>query len=442
MSHKISRLLWIPLLTLIIGVPLASWLMHAIGQGYPLMTLVGRGTGIIGAQLFAFSLVLSVRHRFIEYFFGGLDKLYIIHHRVGVFAFVFLAVHPFALAAYMLDGSVEDLMMYLMPFGEASTYAKNFGIYALLAVFVLLFLTFYGMIFSYKTLKNAHRFMGAAFFLGFLHIFYTADSAATLRNDPVLLYSCLGMATLGILAFVYRTLLGSFLVPHFKYTVSAVETIGQGLFEITLSPVGKKFMKHLPGQFAMLTFKNSKIVPDEEHPFTLSSAPRENGDVRFSIKALGDWTSLLGGLIIGTKATLEGSFGEFYYGYGTKAQIWVAGGIGVTPFVAFTEDLLKQDSIDYTIDFYYSVRSEKDGAYKDLFDQLAKKHPSFHFHFMPSDVAGYVTGDGIVKELSDAKTRDIFVCGPPPMMAALTGSLVASGVSSHHIHSEKFSLLK
>jgi predicted ferric reductase len=434
-------MLWIPLLAVILLVPLTAWALFAFNEGYPALTLIGQATGIIGAQLFAFSLILSLRHRFIEYFFGGLDKLYVIHHRVGVIAFVFLAIHPFALAFRLLAGSIEDVMNYLIPLQSTTISSKDYGIFALIALFFLLFLTFYGTIFTYRTLKNAHRFMGAAFFLGFLHIYFTGKSASALSNSPVLLYSSLGTASLGLLAFTYRTLLGVVLVPRFKYVVSAVETIGQGLFEITLTPV-KKALVHLPGQFAMLTFKKSPVVSDEDHAFTISSAPRENGEIRFSIKALGDWTSLLGGLTVGTPATLEGPYGEFYYANGSKSQIWVAGGIGVTPFVAFTEDLLKKDTIDYTIDFYYSVRTEKDGAYRDLFASLAAKHPSFHFHFMPSDVAGYVTGDGIVKELADAKTRDIFVCGPPPMMNALTGSLVASGVSDRRIHSEKFSLLK
>jgi predicted ferric reductase len=436
--HKISRMLWIPLLAVLLLVPLTAWALFAFDEGYPMLTLIGQATGIIGAQLFAFSLILSIRHKFIEYLFGGLDKLYVIHHRVGVIAFVFLAIHPLALAFRLMAGSIEDVMNYIIPLQGNGVSPKDFGIFAFITLFFLLFLTFYGIMFSYRSLKNAHRFMGGAFFLGALHMFYIPSA---FQFSPVLMYSCLGTAGLGLLAFTYRTLLGAFLVPRFNYTVSTVETIGQGLFEITLAPV-KKALVHLPGQFAMLTFKKSPVVSDEDHAFTISSAPRENGEIRFSIKALGDWTSLLGGLTIGTPATLEGPYGEFYYAHGSKSQIWVAGGIGVTPFVAFTEDLLKKDSIDYTIDFYYSVRTEKDGAYRDLFASLAAKHPSFHFHFMPSDVAGYVTGDGIVKELADATTRDIFVCGPPPMMTALTGSLVASGVSERHIHSEKFSLLK
>jgi predicted ferric reductase len=302
---------------------------------------------------------------------------------------------------------------------------------------VLLFITFYGVIFSYRSLKNAHRFMGLTFFLATLHMFLIPS---TIQSDLVIRYSCLGMAGIGLLAFTYRTLLGNFVAPHFTYSVSAVKTIGQNIFEITLTPVAKA-LRHIPGQFAMLSLNNSTVVSAETHPFTISSS-RDNGDIRFSIRGLGDYTSLLGGLQVGTTANIEGPYGEFYYGYATKSQVWVAGGIGVTPFVSMAEDLLAKESIDYTIDFYYSVRTQADAAYQELFAALKEKHPSFIFHLVPSDTAGYITAGGIIKDIADATARSFFVCGPPPMMSALIEALIVSGVNDKLIHSEKFSLLK
>lgn len=438
--HKISRMLWVPALSVVIGVPVLSWLLHAsfassLSSSYFFLTQVGQITGIIGAQLFAFTLVLSARIKVVEYIFGGLDKLYVIHHRTGVISFVLLAIHPIILAFRYLDDGLEGVMNFLVPVNN--TLPRDFGIYAVIIMLLLLFVTFYGSIFSYRSLKNAHRFMGAAFFLGTLHIFLITSS---MSDDIALKISCLGMAVVGCLAFVYRTLLRAYVVTRYDYNVSSVNDIGQGVVEVTLSP-HKEIMEHLPGQFAMLSLSHSKVVSDEEHPFTISSK-RDNGEIRFSVKALGDYTSLLSGVTVGTKATVEGPYGEFYYGYGSKTQVWVAGGIGVTPFVSMAEALLKEESIAYTIDFYYSVRSDKDGAYKDLFARLAKKHPSFTFHFMPSDTSGYITGEVLLKEIGDIKKRDIFVCGPPPMMAALTESLVSLGVSKRYIHSERFSLLK
>lgn len=438
--HKISRMLWVPLLTLVVGIPVVSWGVHApvYDSFYSLflfLTLFGQLTGIVGAQLFSFALLLSARLRSIEYLFGGLDKMYVIHHRVGVIAFSFLAIHPLILAFRFVEDGMSEVMMFLVPINN--TLARDFGIYALLCMMGLLFVTFYGTIFSYKSLKNAHRFMGAAFFLAGLHMFLIPSS---MSSDIVLKVSCLGMALIGLLAYTYRTLLGTWLVPRALYQVKDVNVSKPGITAVTLSPVNRP-ISHLPGQFSMFSFPASKVVPKEEHPFTISSA-YDNGDLQFSAKCLGDYTKLLPSLEIGAEAYIEGPFGEFSYIYGEKRQIWVAGGIGVTPFVSMALDLLKQEESEYIIDFFYSVRGEGDGAYKDVFDKLTQKYKSFTFHFMPSDTSGYITGELLAQEVSDITKRDIFVCGPPGMMSAIVQSLETMGVKGNRIHSEYFSLLK
>jgi predicted ferric reductase len=440
--HHYIRRGWVLLFLLVLGVPVTSWVVHApfsnaLGSTFFTFKLLGQITGIIGAQLFAFALILSSRLRSLETMFGGLDKMYVIHHRVGVIGFSFLAVHPIILAFQYVSDSVSEMAAFLSPFGN--TMPITFGICAILTMLLLLFLTFYGSVFMYPTLKLAHRFLGLAFFLGFLHIFFIPSS---LSSDIILKVLLLTTALLSLIAFTYRTLLGKWLVKRYEYTVASVQDLGGQMTEINLVPSGEKKMYHMPGQFGMLSFSDvSSIVSDEEHPFTISSSGLD-GRLRFSIKGLGDYTKAVSALAQGTHARIEGPFGEFSYVYGKPQQIWVAGGIGVTPFVSMAEHMLLLDTLPYTVDFFYSARSDADGVYKELFTKLAEKHSSFTFHFMPSDTKGYVTGELLVNEVHDVSVRDIFICGPPPMMAALTGQLVGLHVASSSIHSERFALLK
>jgi predicted ferric reductase len=400
-----------------------------------MFTLFGQITGIIGAQLFAFTLILSGRLGFIEKLFGGLDKLYIIHHRVGVIAFSLLAVHPIILAVRFLSQSIEDAANFLSPFGN--TIPVTLGLASFGFMIFLIALTFYGSVFEYPTLKLAHKFLGLGFFLGFLHVFLIPSS---LSSDMVLKVSLISTAAIGLTIFSYRTLFGALLVPRYNYNVVAVEILPGGVTEILLNTTAKKLF-HLPGQFGMLSFAGSSIVSNEEHAFTFSS-PGTDGYLRFSIKGLGDYTKLLVAMKKGEKARVEGPFGEFSYIYGKKKQVWVAGGIGVTPFVSMAESMMFLDELPYGIDFFYSVRTESEGIYQELFTKLAKKHPSFNFYFMPSDKEGYVTGEMLLSEIKDLLTRDIFVCGPPILMKTLNTQLLALKVSDKNIHMETFSLLK
>lgn len=439
-NRKLLRLGWVVLLGLMLLVPLLSWSLHttfsdALGSSFMLFKMLGQFTGIVGCQLFAFALILSARLKFLERFFGGLDKMYVIHHRVGTIAFFFLAIHPLLLAFRYADESFGDALDFLNPIGN--TFAVSMGIYSVLGMLVLLFLTFYGSVFSYSKLKLAHRFLGMFFFLGFVHVLLIPSS---LNSDTVLKVSLLASALIGLVAYIYRTLLGRWLVRRTSFVISEIKNLGGQMTEITLTP-RKLGMLHTPGQFGMLSFSRSSIVPDEEHPFTISS-PGLDGRLRFSIKALGDYTSLLPDIKLGTQATVEGPFGEFSYIYGQKKQVWVAGGIGVTPFVSMAEHMLTLDNLPYVVDFYYSVKTASEGVYRDVFESLQSKHPSFKFHFMPSDTSGFVSAEGIIKEVTDLHGRDIFICGPPGMMAALTGQLAQMHITSSQIHSERFALLK
>ena len=73
---------------------------------------------------------------------------------------------------------------------------------------------------------------------------------------------------------------------------------------------------------------------------------------------------------------------------------------------------------------------------------LKSQHYSFKYHPMPSDTDGFITGQLLVDKVAGIITRDIFICGPPPMMKALISSLTGLGIKESRIHSELFSLLK
>ena len=80
------------------------------------------------------------------------------------------------------------------------------------------------------------------------------------------------------------------------------------------------------------------------HPYTIASAPRPDGAIRFEIKALGDYTSRLPARCAGQPVEVEGP-GCFQLDADAGApQVWVAGGIGVTPFLAWLDTLAADPS--------------------------------------------------------------------------------------------------
>lgn len=433
---------WKWIFTIIIILPLLKWLfLVPLDARFSSVASVARAlgqiTGIVGTLLFSFSLILSNRNKIVETIFGGLDKLYRIHHLFGMYGLFLLLLHPLLLSIPRLLYSVEDAMDFFVPFKTSSVSPTDFGILSLLAFILLIGITLFGVIFSYQGLKKFHMFLGLAFLLGAVHGFLIPSD---IQNDMFIRVWVLGFTIAGLFSYVYYSLLKKITIRKKIYSVTSVKKIEGGIVEIFLTPQNKG-ITHLPGQFGFFSFVNSTVVSDEPHPFTISSW-ENNGNIIISVKALGDFTSLLPDEQVGTLVAVEGPFGEFNYGYGGKKQVWVAGGVGVTPFVAFAEHILKQNELTYDIEFFYSIRTKTDIAFNELFSLTALKFPSFKYYPMPSDMDGFITGQLLVNKVTGITSRDIFICGPPPMMKALISSLESCNVKASRIHSELFSLLK
>lgn len=431
---------WKWILAVIIGLPVLKWLFlvpidtrfSSVGGAF---YSLGQVTGIIGTLLFSFSLILSFRNKYTEILFGGLDKQYKIHHRFGMYGLFTLLLHPILLSIPKLMYSAEDAMNFFIPFQTSD--AVDFGIFSIIIFMFLIGVTLFGVIFSYPALKKFHIFLGLAFLLGAIHGFLIPSDV---QNDMFIRVWVLGFVFFGLISYVLYSLLKKITVSKKIYTVTSVNKKEGGINEIFLTTKGEGLM-HLPGQFGFFSFINSKVLTDEPHPFTISSW-EGNGNIIISVKTLGDFTTLLPSVLLGTSVAVEGPYGEFSYGYGSFKQVWVAGGVGVTPFVSFVEYMLKQKELAFTIDFFYSVRTKDDLVYHNMFIKASQKFPSFTYHPMPRDTEGYITGEVLSLKVSDISSRDIFVCGPPPMMKALISSLTFLGVKNNQIHSELFSLLK
>jgi predicted ferric reductase len=96
--------------------------------------------------------------------------------------------------------------------------------------------------------------------------------------------------------------------------------------EVVMRAKKDRVKEQRAGQFLFVRFPKEKTL-NESHPFTISSAPREDV-LRLTIKASGDFTRhLFGNLQAGTDAIIEGAYGMFDYKTGGKKQIWVAGGM-------------------------------------------------------------------------------------------------------------------
>jgi predicted ferric reductase len=432
MRNRFTNIGW--LVTIIIGVlPILIWLYT--GQtdwstNKLIIENLGKMAGLAGLSLFAWSVILSARLKIYNRLFMGLDNLYRAHHLISIIALIMLLCHPMLLTLRYLLGSPIAAYEFLKPSIE-SPY-RVLGQITLYIFAGLMIAVIYFKI-QHKTLVLLMRLLGALVFLGGIHaIFVGGSDIASLIFLQIYILSLLAVAAI---VYIYRSLFhGSFAKQH-KYTLDSFVHKGD-IIELHLSSKDG-IHKQLPGQFAFIKI-NSKSILGESHPFTISSSPKHSG-LRFSIKQLGDYTNALSDLKAGAEVMVDAPYGTFSNQIVTSTrQIWVAGGIGITPFLAMAGDLKNSNQ---KIDLYWSLQNKAQAVYLAELNADAKQYPNLRIIPFYSDESGFLTAEYIKKSSGQFEDNTAFlICGPPPMMKAMRGQLRKLGVANGAIHTEEFSL--
>ncbi|MBI2133190.1 ferric reductase-like transmembrane domain-containing protein [Candidatus Woesearchaeota archaeon] len=376
---------------------------------------LGRAFALSGVILFSLNFVLNSRLPFLEDVFGGLDRVLRVHHFVGVVSFALLLLHPLLLAAGFRS------LGFLLP---GPFWPKNFGIIALSLLALLLLITLFARI-RYHNWKFSHQLIGVALFIAAVHV---ATIPSDISKNIFLRVYIFSIVTLGLVFYVYSTILQRPFHKRLHYSVQGVKSVGRDVYELVFAPKGKSLI-HTPGQFVFLTVK-SKAIPGESHPFTVSSASNDHL-LRFTIKAVGDYTSSIQNLKKGDEAEIEGPYGRFFPKVHGN-QIWIAGGIGITPFLSMIRSIKGRESVD----LYYSVHNKDDAVFLDELLEFSRKMPNFRVHPHYSGVNGRISA----RDILDFRERDIFICGPVPMINSFTAQFLSMGVDRSRIYFEKFSL--
>lgn len=384
----------------------------------------GEILGSIVIVLMSFALFLSTRPKWAEPYFGGLDRMYITHRRVATSAFLLLFVHLLTVPISVTDLRIGNYLAMIAFIGIVSIVLVTL---APRVPFLSKFLT--GG--TYDGWKRVHRFIGIFFILGFIHSLTVKALNALIPITWVQLFFILGTVS-----YLYTEVFGSLLKKYVPYQVAAVKHPNASTTEVTLRPKKGPIKKQRAGQFLFVHFPQDKVLR-ESHPFTISSAPDEEV-LRVTIKASGDFTRyLFNHLKADMNAVVEGAYGMFDYKLGGQKQIWIAGGIGLTPFLSFIRDM--NGNLAHDVDFYYTVRHPEEALFLDEIKAAAERNRHLRPYIRFSATEGSLSIDHILKNSNgNLKDYHIYLCGPLPMIQAFEGKFLELGVPQNQIHYEEF----
>ncbi len=394
------------------------------------MTSFGQIAGLVGMAMFSVNLILSSRLKILDKFFYGLNEAYKRHHIIGAIAFILLLFHPLFLVVKYIRFSLRDAAMFFLP---SENWARNYGIAALFLFIILMVLTFFIRL-KYHKWKFSHKFTVAVFVFAVLHIFYATSDVS---RDGVLRFYILNLAGIGLVAGFWRAFASRYVNENYEYEIKNINIYGGNVFRIEMAPKGRT-MKYAPGQFIFINFENKK-VGGEIHPFSISSAVDASG-LEIVVKSLGDYTAELGNLKAGDIAYIEGPFGKFSYKEAeNKKQIWIAGGIGITPFLSMARSLKPAEC--YNIHLYYCTKNREEAVFLDELQAIASKNEKFEVVNWCSNENGRISAQNISELSGGLLDKDIFICGPVPFMESLNSQFLNMGVMKDRIHWEKFNFV-
>lgn len=388
--------------------------------------LLGKLAGLMGFLFLSLLIFSGDTARYFDRFFG-MDKIIKFQRKFALFTMFFVLAHP--IFFILSDWSIFS---FLIP--NFSVWPSALGAIALyIFIAVMIASKMYKRI-SYNVWQYIHILTYILFCFSLYHAFYLGSDSGNRFIRAIYLILLLVVAA----GLVYRTIYKLKQRRAEKFYVKSVKDEIKDVFTITLE--SKKKLVFKAGQFCFLRLKQDKLYA--RHPFTMTSSPEEN-ELSFIVKIQGRFTEALKNLKPGDEVIVDGPFGIFTVEDEIKDLVFIAGGVGITPFISMLRDKLTEASNQRVVLLYGSkietdiiCRQELDNIKQAWFTKIYIL--SDHSSSFTAGEIGYINQKIIEKYVPNINNTLFYICGPEPMKIGLNKILSKLGVARYNIIIEDF----
>jgi len=397
-------------------------------------------SGVWAMGLMSLVMMLATRPAWLEPALGGMDRVYRLHKWAGIGAI------GLGIAHWLLElggGTLRALVgaavqkppkVAVLEFLQSSHgLAKDVGEWAIYALIASLLITLWKA-FPYKSWRLLHRAMPLLYLVLVFHTVALTPAAWWLQPLGFILgFLMLGGSLAAIPALAGR--IGR--RRRHAGRIESVRTLAGGITEVECV-MDAGWPGHRAGQFAFVTFD----AREGAHPYTIASADRA-GRLRFQIKALGDYTRTLAGTLrAGQPVQIEGPYGRFDHRRGQDRQAWVAGGIGVTPFLAWLESLQGRPQDAPCAQLHYCVRDAGRDPFVGRLRALCAGLPRVTLHIHDAGAGQRLDAQTLRRDAGapEGAALDVWFCGPAGLARHLESGLRSLGMRDVPVHREAFEM--
>ena len=400
-------------------------------------------SGVLGIGVMSLAMLLAIRPVVLEPHLGGLDKMYRLHRWLGIAGLTLSVSHwlmaqvPKWLVGWGLlerparpprpDLPADSIQQFFM---NQRHLAENIGEWAFYAAVALMALALVKR-FPYRWFFKTHRLLAVSYLALVWHavILMKFDYWSSALGLVMAMLMAAGSAA-AVMVLLRRVAISRQVVGE---VASIIRHDALNVLALDIRLKGR-WAGHEAGQFAFLTLHRD----EGPHPFTIASAWTGNGRIQFIIKALGDYTrTLTNRLHVGDPVKVEGPYGRFNFQGEQPRQIWVGGGIGVTPFIARLKNLA-QASDGKIIDLFHTTATY-DAKTISLLERDAQA-ANVRLHVLWDKRDGRLDAERICQAVPDWRDADVWFCGPAGFGQALKQDLTTMGLPEARFHQELFAL--
>jgi predicted ferric reductase len=400
-------------------------------------------TGVLGIGVMSLAMILAVRPVFLERYFDGLDKMYRLHKWLGISGLVMAVSHwlivngpKWMVALNWLErptrkphpvfpeGSLHQFFM------DQRGLAASIGEWAFYLAVLLMVLALIKY-FPYRRFFKTHSFLAVTYLVLVVHSVVLVKFEYWNGLLGVALAGLMATGSIAAVMSLFHKRIGGSTVSGHVLALEHQTAMNVLAIDIQLN---EGWQGHESGQFAFVTFHEE----EGPHPFTIASNWNHDGRIRFLVKALGDYTRALPErLRVGDTLKVEGPYGRFNFESDSPRQIWIGGGIGITPFIARMKELANSPA-DKAIDLFHTTAAYDQNIINKLARDAAAANVRLHVRSDERD--GRLDLDTLVKAVPDWRDADVWFCGPAKFGRMIRDGLIRLGLPAQRFHQELFEM--
>lgn len=438
MQRVLYGVFWIGVYLILVLTPLFLLLVGEVPPGRGFWRELSVALGFAGLAMMGLQFLLTARYKFITAPYG-IDVIYHFHRQISVVAFLLILAHPVILFITS-PGTLVLLNVFTAP------WRARFGVFGLIVLLLLIITSLkrINLRINYEPWRISHGLLAtAAVVLAMAHVIGVGYYIGTPGKRAFWLL----LTALWVGSLLYIRVVKPVMMLRRPYVVTDIIPERGESWTLVLKPNGHKGLKFQPGQFAWLTIWSSPLSI-KEHPFSFSSSAMKNSEFSLTIKELGDFTREIKKVTPGTRAYLDGPYGDFsidrYVGPG---YVFISGGVGITPVMSMLRTMADRHDRRPVL-LIYGSKTWDGVTFRDEIDALKEQLNLQVVHVLeqaPPDwqgETGFVTANMLARYLPRERMElQYFLCGPEPMMNAVEAALGQLGISLEQSHAERFNLV-